>query len=125
MSEKQRIEIGEGRVWSFEASVATTSGVAVYFQGGKVRTTSAASQHMAGISLIPASAGKQISVMLEGIANAWITGAAVVAGDLLGSNTAGHLRERTWASTNERNLDAGVALETIAQGQRGKVKLLW
>lgn len=121
----QQIEFGAGRVWSFVASANTTSGVAVYFDGPKVRPTTAASQHVAGVSLIPASAGKPVSVMMEGVANVLITGASVIAGDLLGSEKDGHLRERTWSQLNERRLDAAVALETIAQGQRGKVKLLW
>lgn len=121
----QQFEFGEGRVWSFEASVATTSGVAVYLQGGKVRPTTAASQHVVGVSLIPASAGRQVSVLTEGIANALCTGAAVIAGDLLGSAVGGALQERTWGQLNERRLDAGVALETIANGSRGKVKIIW
>lgn len=121
----QQFEFGEGRVWSFEASVATTSGVLVYIQGGKVRPTTAASQHVVGISLIPASAGKQVSVLTEGVANVKCTGAAVIAGDLLGSAADGTAAERTWSQLNERKLDAGVALETIANGSRGKVKIIW
>ena len=122
----QQHELGTGRVWSFEASVHTTSGVLVYLEGGKARVTTAVSQQVLGISLIPASAGRQISVMMEGIANALVTGAAVVAGDLLGPGAGdGHLRERAHSQLNETRYDAGVALEDIAQGARGKVKLYW
>ena len=122
----QQIEFGEGRVWSFVASVATTSGVLVYFDGAKVRGTTAVSQHIAGISLIPASAGKPISVMMEGIANMLVTGANVAAGDLLGPGAgAGYARERAHSGLNERRYDAAIALEAIGTGTRGKVKLLW
>jgi hypothetical protein len=121
----QQYEFGEGRVWSFEASVATTSGLLCYIQGGKVRGTTAASQHVIGISLVPASAGRQVSIGVEGVYNVLITGAAVVAGDLLGSDTSGHAGERTHGAANQRRYDAGIALETIANGARGKVKLLW
>lgn len=123
----QQLEFGEGRVWSFEASVATTSGVWVYFQGGKVRPTTAVSQHVAGISLFPASAGKQCTVGLEGVYNALVTGANIIAGDLLGPGAgAGYARERTHSSENVRAYDGGVALETPAtNGARIKVKLLW
>jgi len=122
----QQIEFGEGRVWSFTASVNVTSGVLVYFDGAKVRGTTAVSQHVVGISLVPASAGKQVSVGIEGIYNAWITGAAVIAGDLLGPGAGnGYLRERTHSGLNERRYDAAIALETIATGTKGKVKLLW
>jgi hypothetical protein len=122
----QQIEFGEGRVWSFEASVATTSGVLVYFQGGKVRATTAASQHVAGVSLIPASAGRQISVGLEGVYRIQCTGNSMVAGTLLGAGPAGKAAVRTSAGANERRYDAAIILDaTVANNARGKVKLLW
>jgi hypothetical protein len=124
----QQYELGTGRVWSFEASANTTSGVLVYLAGGdsKVRVTTAVSQQVMGISLVPASAGRQISVLMEGIANALITGANVVAGDLLGPGAGnGYLRERAHSQLNEARYDAAVALEDIATGTRGKVKLYW
>lgn len=126
MVSTSQIELGTpGRIWKFEASVATTSGVWVYFQGGKIRPTTAASQHVAGVSLTPASAGKLCTVIMEGIVKAPVTGAAVIAGDLLGAGAGGKAAERTWSGLNQRHLDAGVALETIANGAKGKVKLLW
>jgi hypothetical protein len=125
MGNNYAIEIGEGRVWSFVASANATSGVLLRFDLGKVRPTTAASQHVAGVSLIPASAGQVISVMMEGIANVLITGASVVGADLLGSAAAGHAQERAWSGLNERRYDAAVALDTIANGARGRVKLLW
>jgi len=121
----QQYEFGAGRVYNFIASANTTSGVLVYLQGGKVRPTTAASQHSAGISLVPASAGKPVSVMIEGVANLLISGAAIVGGDLLGTFADGTATERTWTGDNERRLDVGVAFETIANNARGKVKLLW
>lgn len=121
----QQYEFGAGRVYNFIASKNVTSGVLVYLDGGKVRPTTAASQHSAGISLVPASAGKPVSVMVEGVANLLISGAAIVAGDLLGSFAGGTATERTWSNLNERQLDVGVAFETIADNTRGKVKLLW
>jgi len=121
----QQYEFGAGRVYNFIASANVTSGVLCYFDGGKVRPTTAASQHVAGISLVPASAGKPVSVMVEGVANLLISGAAIIGGDLLGSFAGGTATERAWSGLNERNLDAGVALETIADATRGKVKLLW
>ena len=120
-----KFELGEGRAWSFTASANTTSGVAVYFDVDKVRPTTAVSQHVAGISLIPASAGKVISVLIEGIADVYVTGANIVAGDLLGPG-AGGVRERAWSQLNDRRYDLGVALESAAaNGDRIKVKLLW
>jgi hypothetical protein len=121
----QQYEFGAGRVYNFVASANTTSGVLVYMDGGQVRPTTAASQHAMGISLIPASAGKPVSVMIEGVANLLISGAAIVAGDLLGSFAGGTATERTHSNLNERRLDVGIAFETIANATRGKVKLLW
>ena len=121
----QQYEFGDGRVMNLIASANVTSGVLCYFDGGKVRPTTAASQHVAGISLVPASAGKPVSIMIEGVANLLISGAAIIGGDLLGSFAGGTATERTWSALNERRLDAGMALETIADNTRGKVKLLW
>lgn len=122
----QQYELGTGRVWSFEASVNTTSGVLVFLEGGKARITTAVSQQVLGVSLIPASAGRQISVLMEGIANALVTGAAIAAGDLLGAGAGdGYLNERAHSQLNETRYDAAVALEDIATGTRGKVKLYW
>ena len=122
----KQIEYGDGRVWSFEASVAVTSGQVVYVQAGKVRPTSAASQHVFGVALIPASAGKQCSVIMEGIVKVQTTGVgSVVAGDLFGSGAGGFAAERTSASTNERRLDLGYAIESVARNAKAKIKLCW
>ncbi len=121
----QQIEFGEGRVWSFEASANVTSGQVVIFDGNKVRHCSAASQQSVGVALFPASVGRQCAVMIEGVCRVKASAAAVIAGDLLGTFPDGKVTERTWANTNERQLDVGVALETIAEGAVGKIKLLW
>ena len=121
----QQIEFGRGHVWSFTVSANVTSGQVVYFDGAKVRPCSAASQHSVGVALVPASAGRQVSIMIEGVCRVKASAAGIVAGDLLGTFADGKVTERTWANTNERNLDVGVALETIAEGAVGKIKLLW
>jgi len=122
----QQYEFGLAQTWSFEASVNTTSGVLCYLTGGKVRGTTAVSQHTIGISLIPASAGKQISIMMQGIANALVTGASITAGVLLGPGAGdGALRARAHSQLNESRYDSAIALESITTGTRGKVKLLW
>lgn len=121
----QQIEYGEGRVWSFTASANTTSGQTVYFDGTAVRACSALSQHVVGVALIPASAGKPISVMIEGICRVKVSSSAVIVGDLLGSQADGKAAERTWSGLNQRRLDLGVALEGIANNTVGKIKLLW
>jgi len=115
---------GVGEIWSFEASVATTSGVVVYIQGGKVRPTTAASQHCIGVSLVPASAGEQCSVIMEGIVKIPTTGVgSVTAGDLFGAGAGGKAAERAWSQLNERNLDLGFALESVARNANCKIKL--
>ena len=121
----QQIEYGTGRVWSFEASVATTSGVVCVLEGGKVRSATAVSKHSIGVCLVPASAGKQCSIMIEGIVRVRASDAAIVAGDLLGTFAGGKVNERTWSGLNERRYDVGVALEDIANDAYGKIKLLW
>jgi len=125
----QQLEYGEGRVWSFTASVNVTSGILVKLDSaglGTIRPCTAASEAALGISLVPASAGRQVSVGIEGIYNVWVSSAAVIAGDLLGSFTDGSAYERTAGIENDRrSYDVGVALETIAAGARGKVKLYW
>ena len=126
---QQQLEFGEGRVWSFTASVNVTSGILVKLDAaglGTVRPCTAASEACLGISLIPASAGKQVSVGIEGIYNVWVSSAAVIAGDLLGTFTGGSARERAFGVENDRrSYDVGLALEAIANGARGKVKLYW
>jgi predicted RNA-binding protein len=123
----QQIEYGDGRVWAFEASANCTSGIWVQFDGGKVKPTTTVSEHIAGVTAVRASAGNMVTVIMEGVVNAPVTGAAVVAGDLLGAGATlvGKVRERTWGPDNVRCYDGGVALETIANGSRGKIKLLW
>ena len=121
----QQIEYGEGLVWSFEASKNITSGVVCMFSDGKVWTATAVSHHSIGVCLVPASAGKKVSIMIEGVVRVRASAAAIVAGDLLGTFAAGKVHERTWAATNERRHDVGVALETIANNAYGKIKLLW
>ena len=121
----QQIEYGTGRIWTFTASVATTSGVVCYLQGGKVRSATAVSQHSIGVCLVPASAGRACSIMIEGIVRVRASDAAIVAGDLLGTFADGKVNERTWSGLNQRQLDVGVALEDIANNAYGKIKLLW
>jgi len=122
----KQIEYGEGRVWSFAASVAVTSGQVVYIQGDKVRPTSATSQHVFGVALIPASAGYQVSVIMEGIVKIATTGVgASVGGTLFGSSTDGKGGARTSSSTNQRNLDLGYCIEGAARNAKAKIKLLW
>jgi len=119
-----QIEYGEGRVWSFEASVNTTSGVVVYIDGGKIRPTTAASQNVVGVSLIPASAGKQCAVIMEGIVKIPTTGVGTVtAGDLFGGGAGGKAAERAWSQDNERRYDLGFALESVARNASCKIKL--
>ena len=128
MVSTSQIEVGSpGHIWKFTASVACTSGIWVFFEGGKVRPTSTVSQHIAGVTLTPASAGKLCTVIMEGIVKAPVTGAAVIAGDLLGAGAtlSGTVRERTWSSLNVDCFNGGVALETIATAAKGKIKLIW
>ena len=122
----RQIEYGEGQVWSFEASVAVTSGQVVYIDGGKVRPTSAASQHVFGVALIPASAGKHVSVIMEGIVKVQTTGVGSVdAGDLFGSGAGGYAAERSNTQLNVRKYDLGWAIEAAAQNAKVKMKLCW
>lgn len=115
---------GVGEIWSFEASVATTSGVVVYIQGGKVRPTTAASQNVVGVSLVPASAGEQCAVIMEGVVKIPTTGVGTVtAGDLFGGGAGGKAAERAWGQLNQRNLDLGFALESVARNASCKIKL--
>ena len=125
MGSKQ-IEYGEGRVWSFKATANVTSGQVVYVQEGQVRPTSAASQHVFGVALMPASATKQCSVIMEGIVKVDTSGVGtVVAGDLFGSGADGKAVERTNEQLNERRLDLGWAIETVARNAKVKIKLAW
>ena len=122
----KQIEYGKGQVWSFEASVAVTSGQVVYVDGGKVRPTTATSQHVFGVALMPASAGKQCSVIMEGIVKVSTTGVGtVVAGDLFGSGASGKAAERTSTQLNVRSLDLGYAIEAAARNAKAKIKLCW
>jgi len=121
----KQIEYGTGRVWSFEASVNTTSGQVVYIQGGKVRPTTAASQHAIGVALMPASAGKPCSVVMEGVVEVYVTGVGtVVAGDLFGGGASGRAAERTWSQNNERRLDLAFAIEDGARNAQIRMKLM-
>jgi len=122
----KQIEYGEGRVWSFKATANVTSGQVVYVQAGQVRPTSAASQHVFGVALMPASATKQCSVIMEGIVKITVTGVGTVdAGDLFGSGTDGKGAERTSTQLNERRLDLGYAIEDSARNAKAKIKLAW
>lgn len=124
----KQIEYGEGRVWSFYATANITSGQVVHIKTGTayVKPVSAASQHVLGVALVPASNGNQVSVIMEGIVKVQTTGVgSVVGGDLFGSGAGGFAAERTWGSTNERRLDLGVAIENAARNAKAKMKLLW
>lgn len=122
----KQIEYGEGRVWSFEASVATTSGVLVYLENGKCRPTTAVSQHVLGVSLIPASAGYMCSVIMEGIVKIYTTGVgAVTAGALVGPGLAGKGAVKTETGACERRYWAGHAIEDAARNARVSIKLAW
>jgi len=121
-----QIEYGDGRVWSFAASVAVTSGQVVYVDAAKVRPTSAASQHVFGVALMPASAGKQVSIIMEGIVKVQTTGVGdSVGGALFGAGAGGYAEARTNSQLNERRLDLGFAIENITRNTKGKIKLCW
>jgi len=121
-----QIEYGEGRVWSFVATANVTSGQVVYVENGQVRPTSATSQHVFGVALIPASAGKPVSVIMEGIVKIQTTGVdTVTAGDLFGSGVDGKGAERASTQLNERRLDLGFAIEDASRDAKVKIKLAW
>lgn len=118
-------EYGVGRVWTFEASANTTSGQVVQIDGGKVKPTTAASQHAIGVALIPASAGKFVSVIMEGIVKIPTTGVGnASAGDLFGGGAGGKAAKRTWSQLNDRRYDLGFAIEDITRNASGKIKLI-
>lgn len=122
----KQIEYGEGRVWSFTASVACTSGALVYLDGGKCRPTTAVSQHILGVALIPASAGNACSVIMEGIVKIYTTGVGtVLAGDLFGPGADGKAAEKTETGAAERRYIAGHALEAGDRNSRVMIKLAW
>lgn len=122
----KQIEYGEGRVWSFVASVNTTSGVVVYIDDGKVRPVTATSQHVFGVALMRASAGRPVSVIMEGIVKVQTTGVGTIdAGDLFGSGTDGKAAERASSGLNQRRLDLGFAIESAARNAKVKIKLAW
>lgn len=126
MTNTQQIEFGETVTWSFQASANVTSGQVVYVDGGKVRPTTAASQHVFGVALVPASAGKYTSVIMEGIVKINTTGVGdATAGDLFGAGASGKAAKRTHSQLNERRLDLGVAIEAITRNTKGKIKLYW
>lgn len=123
----QQIHFGEARVWSFEATANITSGQVVYIDdGGRVRPTSAASQHVFGVALIPASVGRQCSIIMEGVVRVLTSGVGdVVGGDLFGGGADGKAVERTSAQENERRLDLGFAVEASSRNTRAMIKLCW
>jgi len=121
-----QIEYGEGRVWSFVATANVTSGQVVYVENGLVRPTSAASEHVFGVALIPASATKPVSVIMEGIVKVQTSGVgSVTAGDLFGSGADGKAVERANAQENERRYDLGFAIEDASRNAKVKIKLAW
>ena len=127
MTNNKQIEFGaDSVVWSFVASANVTSGQVVQIDGGKVKPVTAASQHVFGVALIPASIGKPVSVIMEGIVKVQTTGVGnATAGDLFGGGAGGYAAKRTWSQLNERRLDLGVAIENITRNAKGKIKLLW
>ena len=121
-----QIEYGEGRVWSFTASTAITSGTVVAITAGKVRVVAAASEHVFGVALMPASEGKPVPVIMEGIVKIQTTGVGdSVGGALFGSGAGGFAEARTNSQLNERRLDLGYAIENISRNTKGKIKLCW
>ncbi len=124
----QQWEIGNGRVWTFEATSIVTSGDVVKFEGNKVRSTQATTDRPVGVVLFPASVGKLAAVALDMIVYVNTTGNSAVvpsAGSYMTPATQGK------ATTVANPSGVGyfsvvgrvVALGTL--NGRAKIKLIW
>ena len=124
-----RIEVGEGNVWSIEAGEDLTSGVVVTISGDGALAKCHYGERAVGVTLIPASQGKQAAVALEGVVEVLVTGTAANAGvPVIVSNGAafgGHIYVTATGTHEvlEQDLRLGIALEDISAGSKGKIRL--
>ena len=91
------IEKGKGEVWSFTAAANMTSGIAVFLSGSEKVGIAHYSNNAIGVTLTPASAGKQVSVILQGVAEVESTG-AIVFGDWVQATGAGKVATGVFVS---------------------------
>jgi len=117
-----QIEYGKGDVWSFEASRACTSGVFVVLDGGKVKPAAYSGAGLVGVTLIPASAGDYVSVVMNGIVKVMVTGGDGTAGNLIRASD-GYAFPFTPNGSERHDLVAGILLEDTTNGNTGKIKL--
>jgi len=115
-----RIEVGKGDVWSFEAAENITSGLVVWLSGDeKVGIATASGKHPVGVSLIPASQGKQCAVMMRGIVEIYTTGVGnATAGDRFTAGTSGKAYKD---NTVSGKYELGFAIENITRNSKGKI----
>jgi len=117
----RQIEFGVGETWGeLLAGEAITSGLVVAMSGDGTIKIGQCSDNILGINLIPASSGRPVSLQMEGVVKLLVTGAAANAGQYVGASN-GNLEGRSYVVKTIHTV--GIALEDIAIGSRGKIKL--
>lgn len=122
----QQWEIGDGSVWTFEATSIVTSGDVVKFDGDRVKVAQATGDRPVGVCLFPASAGKYAAVALDLIVYVNLTGVAPTGGAYVVAATQG--KARTFAgvpAAGDWENILGRAIEAGTANARAKVKLIW
>jgi len=126
MTNPSLIEVAQCKTWTFEASVACNAGQLVYIETGKVRPTTAASQHVFGVALNNASASRPCAVIMEGIVKIAMTGGGdLSAGGLVGPSVDGKGVPKTETGAGEDRYKVGYALTPTLRNARATIKLIW
>jgi len=122
----QQWEIGQGDVWTFEATSIVTSGDVVKFDGDLVKVAQATGDRPAGVCLFPASAGKLAAVALDKIVYVNMTGVAATGGGYVVPATEGKARAFNGvpAAGDWENI-LGRAIIAGTDNGRAKIKLIW
>lgn len=122
----QQWEIGNGRVWTFEATSIVTSGDVVKFDGDRVKVAQTTGCRPVGVCLMPASAGKLAAIALDLIVYVNMTGVAATGGGYVTAATQGKARalKKTPAVSDFENV-LGRAIAVGTDNGRAKIKLIW